>query len=238
MDEELQLKLLPPLKALRLYHRHEVHGISLVPQKGSVIIACTHSLATYDILLLMTAIFQRYGRFPRSLIDRAFYKLPGLGELMEKMGSIVGTHENAVTLLENGEVLYLAPGGMRESLRPSDSRYQIIWGKRRGFAKLAIETGSPVVLAACPRADDIFKVYRSPLTAWIYQNFKLPFAVARGVGPTLIPRPVKLDHYLSEPIIPPPMNDDPAAFKRQIYHFHKKLVQTMNEMIKTGVVPS
>lgn len=235
MQEELQLKLVPLFISLRLYHRHEVHGIGNIPKSGPVIVACSHSLATYDITLLMTAIYQQLHRFPRALIDRAFYKVPGLGELMERLGCIIGTQENARTLLANGEMVYLAPGGMQESLRPSTDRYKVIWTKRRGFAKLAIETGAPVVLAACPRADDIYTVYNNPITKFFYKKFRFPIFLARGLGPTALPKPVKLDHYLSKPIYPPKRKDDPIAFKRQVYHFHKRLVKTMDQMISESV---
>lgn len=238
MQEELQLKLLPITLGLRLYHRHEVHGLENIPKSGPVIIACTHSLATYDISLLMTAVYQKLHRFPRALIDRAFYKVPGLGDLMEKLGCIVGSQENAQSLLSNGELVYLAPGGMQESLRPSSDRYRIMWNKRRGFAKLAIETGAPVILAACPRADDIYTVYDSEATHWVYKKFKFPFFLARGLGPTAFPKPVKLDHFISKPFYPPKKKDDPAAFKRQVYHFHKKLVQEMNSKIGEGMLTS
>lgn len=237
MDEEFAVKLLPLMGAIRAYHQHEVHGLENVPLKGPAIIASNHSLATYDMLLLMTAVYLSHGRIPRSLIDRAFYVVPGLGELMERLGCIVGNPDNAVTLLENGELLYLAPGGMRESLRSSNERYQVKWNRRKGFARLAIETGSPVILAACPHADDIFKVYDNTFTKWIYQQFRLPFFVARGVGPTMIPRPVKLEHFLSKPIYPPKMASDPAALKRQVYNFHKKLTLKMTEMLQQSVVP-
>ncbi len=237
MQEELQLKLIPVFLGLRLYHRHEVHGMSNIPQTGPVIIACTHSLATYDITLLMTAIYQSMNRFPRALIDRAFYKIPGLGELMERLGCIIGTPENAKTLLSNGEIVYLAPGGMEESLRPSSDRYRVIWTKRKGFAKLAIESGAPIVLAACPSADDIYTVYDSPITKFFYKRFRFPIFFARGFGPTVLPKPVKLDHYLSKPLYPPKKKEDPVAFKRQVYNFHKRLVKTMDEMIHEGIVP-
>ena len=187
MQEELQLKILPIFSGLRVYHRHEVHGLDNIPKKGPVIIACSHSLATYDISLLMAAVYQKINRFPRALIDRAFYKVPGLGNLMERIGCIVGSQENAQSLLSNGEMIYLAPGGMEESLRPSSDRYRVMWTKRKGFAKLAIETGVPVVLAACPKADDIFTVYENKATSWIYRNFRLPFFIARGLGPTAVP---------------------------------------------------
>ena len=99
MKEELQLKLLPITIGLRLYHRHEVHGVENIPKSGPVIVACSHSLATYDISLLMTAVYQKLHRFPRALIDRAFYKVPGLGELMERLGCIVGSQEKCSVII-------------------------------------------------------------------------------------------------------------------------------------------
>ena len=238
MDEEFMLKLIPILRMLESYHRHEAHGLDSVPKQGPVIIASTHSLATYDILLLMNSVFTANGRFPRSLIDRLFYKIPGLGDLMEKAGAVVGNPENAKTLLHNGEMLYLAPGGMQESLRPSRDRYQVQWNNRKGFARLAIETGAPVVLACCPRADDIFKVYQSSLTNWAYDKFKIPLFVARGMWVTPLPRPVKLEHYLSKPYYPPTPKEDPLEFKKQVYNFHQKLLRKIKNMIAEGIVKS
>lgn len=237
MDEELTLKLLPVVNSLRMYHRHEVRGLENIPTRGPVIVACNHSLATYDILMLMAAVYGHNGRIPRSLIDRAFYAFPFLGEFMEKLGGIMGSPETASKLLENGEILYLAPGGMRESLRPSSERYQVLWNKRRGFARLSLETGVPIVLAACPKADDIYKVYENSLTKLVYKKLRMPFFMARGLGPTAIPRPVKLIHYLSKPVQPPRASEDPAMFKRQLFQYHKKLQDRMHEMINEGLVP-
>lgn len=234
--KEFQLRLLPLVTGIRKYHQHEVFGLDQIPNRGPVIIACNHSLATYDMILLMAAVFLKSHRQPRALIDRAFYKVPGLGNMMEHMGCIIGSQENAHQLLSNGNTLYLAPGGMRESLRPSTQRYQIRWNDRKGFARLSIETGTPIMLAACPSADDIFTVYENALTKWVYKSFKLPVALARGIGPSLLPKPVKLTHYLSKPIYPPKKKDDPAAFKRQVFNFHRRLVKEMKAMIESGIV--
>jgi 1-acyl-sn-glycerol-3-phosphate acyltransferase len=238
MDEEFTLKLLPIMNALRIYHRHDVHGLENIPSRGPVIVATNHSLATYDMLMLMAAVYCYNGRLPRSLIDRAFYVVPGLGETMERLGCIAGSQGTAAKLLNNGEIIYIAPGGMRESLRPSTERYQILWNRRRGFARLSLETGAPIVLAACPRADDIYKVYDSSITKLIYKKLRLPFFLARGLGPTPLPRPVKLEHFISKPIYPPKPSEDPASFKRQLYNYHKKLMDRMNAMIAEGIVPS
>lgn len=238
MDEEFALRLLPLINVMRSYHRHEAHGLDHVPKRGPAIIACNHSLATYDMALLMGAIYYHNGRIARSLIDRAFYVIPGLGEMMERLGGIIGSQENASSLLNNGDIISLAPGGMRESLRPSTERYQIIWNSRRGFARLSLETGAPILLAACPRADDIYKVYANPLTKIIYQKLRLPFFFARGIGPTAIPRPVKLQHFLSEPIYPPKIAQDPAQIKKQLYNYHQKLMTKMNQMIAENLLLS
>ena len=175
------------VEKIRKYHRHRVVGIRNIPKEGAVIIACNHSLATYDMMLLMTAIYTKTNRYPRSLIDRAFYKVPYLSKVMENFGGIQGTHENAHNILKEGNLLYLAPGGMQESLRPHNEKYEIYWGRRKGFARLAIDTQTPIILAACPKADDIYKVYDSKITKLVYDKFRMPFFLAAGRRGTPLP---------------------------------------------------
>jgi hypothetical protein len=147
------------------------------------------------------------------------------------MGSVEGKPETARKLLEAGELICVAPGGMRESIRPSTEKYQIIWGKRKGFVKLAIETQTPIVLAACPKADDIFDIYPTKLSHWFYNNLKLPFAILRGIGPTPIPKPVQLTHMISEPLYPPKIADGKAPTQKQINDFHRKVVKEMRALM-------
>lgn len=46
--------------------------------------------------------------------------------------------ETCVNLLKEGNLLSISPGGVREALF-SDHNYEIIWGSRSGFAKVAHE---------------------------------------------------------------------------------------------------
>ncbi|NRA44622.1 MAG: acyltransferase family protein [Oligoflexales bacterium] len=228
-------KVYPILNAIRQYHSYEVHGLEHVPEKGRAIIACNHSLATYDIALLFLEIYDRIGRIPRPLADHLFFKIPYLGELIEELGAVDGDQTNALSLLEKDELIGVAPGGMREALRPSSERYQILWDRRKGFARLAMETNAPVIVAVCPKADDLYDVYHNPLTAWAYKKFKVPLFMARGVAFTPIPKKVKLMHFLSEPIYPPSPKDDPKAFKRQLDRFHKKIVKKTQDLIGEAI---
>jgi len=232
---ERMMKLLPVAQALRLYHRHEVVGLENVPPSGRCLLVTNHSLATYDIALLYAAIFLGNGRVTRPLIDRLFFRVPMVGPIMEFFGSTQGNQENARSLLAGENIVAVAPGGMREALRPSVERYQIRWNNRKGFVRLAMETGTPIILGACPRADDIYEVYPNPITKWAYKAFKVPLFVARGVGLSPVPRPVKLVHYLSEPLIPPKPVQDPEAFKRQVSRFHSKVCKRMELLIGEAI---
>lgn len=232
---ERMLKLLPIAQAIRFYHRHEVVGMENIPTSGRCLLVCTHSLATYDMSLLFAAIYEKTHRVTRPLIDRLFFKVPMVGPLMEYFGSVQGNPDNARTLLGEDNLVAVAPGGMREALRPSTQRYQIRWDRRRGFARLAIETGAPIILAACPRADDIFEVIPNPITKWAYQAFKVPVFLARGIGLSPVPRPVKLVHYLSEPILPPTLTGDEEAQKKQLARFHTKLCKRMEQLIGEAI---
>jgi 1-acyl-sn-glycerol-3-phosphate acyltransferase len=213
-------------RAVMAYHRYEVRGVEHIPVSGPALIVVNHSLATYDALLLGAAIYMQTGRRPVGLADRRVFQTPLLAETFRKLGAVEGSPEAAVRLLSEGNLLELSPGGMRESLRPSSRRYHVDWEGRLGFARLAIQCQVPVILAACPAADDIYTVYGNPITSTIYRHFKWPAPLARGLGLTAIPRPVKLTHYLHAPIRPPR-----ARGEKALHSFHKKLVTEMEHLL-------
>lgn len=235
MKREYLEAIHPLLKSLRQYHQHTVVGMQHIPDSGRVLVAVNHSLATYDIALLNTAIYEEKGRIARSLADRWFFKFPWLADFTQQFGAVEGNQKNAEALLAAEEMVTVAPGGMREALRSSSERYQILWEKRNGFIKLAIRTGTPIVIAACPKADDLFEVYQNPITKWAYKNFKIPLALARGLGLTPIPRPVKLTHFLSQPLYPPKLSEDPKEFALQVAQFHKKVIKHARLLIGEAI---
>jgi 1-acyl-sn-glycerol-3-phosphate acyltransferase len=221
------------MRALRWYHRHRVVGLHHVPDDGPCLIAANHSFVTYDIALLGAKIYQRNGRIARGLGDRAMFQGPG-AKLSRAMGFVEGTPENALELIQRGELTMVAPGGMREALRPSHQRYQLKWDTRKGFVRLAMRTGCPIVLAACPDADRVYHVYENSLTKLIYQQVRLPVPIVRGWGPSLWPRPVALTHVLSEPQVPPSADaDDEEA----VDAWHAQIVARMDALMQEAREP-
>ena len=49
-----------------------------------------------------------------------------------------GTIESCVKSLNDGNLLFILPGGGREGIF-SFTNYEVIWAERKGFAKVAVE---------------------------------------------------------------------------------------------------
>lgn len=62
----------------------------------------------------------------------------GFRILIEVLGVLHGPKEACVRTLQNGHLLAIAPGGVREALF-SDEMYTILWCDRKGFAQVAID---------------------------------------------------------------------------------------------------
>lgn len=224
--EQLMESVIEPLKD---YHKYRVQGLEHIPHHGRAILAISHSFATYDALLLGHEIYQETGRLITALGDNLIFKIPGLARFASLCGVKPANPKNGQLLLEQGRIVTVAPGGMREALRPSNEKYQVRWHKRKGFIRLALLTQTPIILAACPAADDLYSLYESRLTKLFYRYLKVPVPVLRGYGPTLLPRPVILTHYLSEPIHPPPLRY--RHLEQQIDVFHADIVHAMNGLM-------
>ncbi|MBT3585151.1 MAG: hypothetical protein HN509_09595 [Halobacteriovoraceae bacterium] len=220
------------MQLLSAYHRYQVEGMDCLPQTGAGLIVTHHSLATYDGFMLGMKIWQQRQRLVRALGDNLLFTLPLMHQWMRDLGVVPGAAGAASELLDQGELVAVAPGGMRECLRPSDQKYQVRWAKRKGFVKLAIEKQVPVYLTACPKADDIFTVYENPITAAIYKNFKFPVPLFRGIGLTTIPKPIALTQYIEGPFQPPAFSSQ--SFDSDVDSFHALLTEKMQGLLDKG----
>ena len=59
--------------------------------------------------------------------------------MMEVFCVSPGTVQSCVDVIRDGHILGISPGGVREALF-GDEYYQLMWGQRSGFAKVALQT--------------------------------------------------------------------------------------------------
>jgi 1-acyl-sn-glycerol-3-phosphate acyltransferase len=120
----------------------EHQGVENVPEEGAVIIAGNHP-SYLDPMLVGLPIKRRI----RFMAWDALFKIPLLGQVIRAVGAVPvdirkgrgeAAYREALRVLENGEALGIFPEGQR-------SDQAAMGDLRAGVARLAIETGAPIV---------------------------------------------------------------------------------------------
>ena len=129
------------------YFRSDVRGLDNIPDSGPVLLVGNHSGGTMiaDTFVFATAFYTHFGP------DRRFHQLahdvaarfPGTG--ISRWGTVAASHDNAGRAFDRGAPVLVYPGGDRETFRPSWHSDRIEFGGRRGFIRLALERGVPIV---------------------------------------------------------------------------------------------
>jgi 1-acyl-sn-glycerol-3-phosphate acyltransferase len=148
-DPDLIRERLPLLwLGASIWFRGEVRGLGNIPDSGAVLLVGNHSggNVTPDTTVFTLAFSTYFG------VERAFYQLahnlvlsmPGLSWL-RKFGTVAASPENARKALDSGAALLVYPGGDYEVHRPSWYRNKVDFGGRKGFIRLALDQGVPIV---------------------------------------------------------------------------------------------
>jgi 1-acyl-sn-glycerol-3-phosphate acyltransferase len=223
------------LPVVRQYFRYEVIGLENVPARGRAVLVANHGILPVDALLLHYAIKDAFGRWPRGLTDRRIFRIPLLRQIFMDLGIVVAHPDTGQALLEQEEIVTIMPGGSREAFKPSRERYKLMWQRRRGFVRLAIQTGSPIIPAVCIGNDELYHVFLDgyELSERIYgKGVLLPISLPIGLGP--VPFPAKLTHYVGKPIrfrYKPEDAEDPQKVAR----LHRRVVRVMQELLGRGL---
>uniref|UniRef100_A0A8C6LIT8 Transmembrane protein 68 n=1 Tax=Nothobranchius furzeri TaxID=105023 RepID=A0A8C6LIT8_NOTFU len=166
-----------------IWHGYEIHGMEKIPDEGPALIVYYHGAIPIDYYYFLASVIIQKGRTCHSVADHFLFKIPGFKPLLEVFSVIHGPQEECVRALKNGHLLGISPGGVREALF-SDETYPLLWGKRKGFAQVAID--SQVVMNLCLSLTGLFR--------WLYERFRLPIAPVYGGFP------VKFRTFLGDPI--------------------------------------
>jgi 1-acyl-sn-glycerol-3-phosphate acyltransferase len=198
------------------YFRAEVRGLDNIPPTGPVLLVGNHSGGTLiaDTVIFATRFYEYFGAERRfhQLAHDLVLALPGLG-LLRKYGTVAANHENARRALHAGAAVLVYPGGDHETFRPSWESTKVDFDGRRGFVRLALEEGVPVVpvvsIGGQETALFITRGRRAVQLLGLDRLFRLkvlPIALAPPLGVTVldlpgrIPLPAKIVVQALEPL--------------------------------------
>jgi 1-acyl-sn-glycerol-3-phosphate acyltransferase len=195
--------LLPMALLYRYYFRVEVSGIDHLPA-GRVLVIGNHAgQLPFDGMMLNLALLMEAQppRIARSMGEYWIPQLPWVSVLASRTGTLVGTPQNCIHMLENGECVVAFPEGVRGMNKLFSQRYQLQrFGT--GFMRLALETDTPIVPVAIVGSEE-----QHPSFANLEGVARMFGAPALPITPTfpwlgplgLLPLPVKYRIYFGEP---------------------------------------
>lgn len=202
--------------ASSLWFRGEVRGMERIPEDRPVLLVGNHSGGnmTPDTIVFTLAFNAYFG------VERPFYQLAHnlvltspIGPFLRRFGTVAASHANARKALNSGAAVLVYPGGDWEVNRPTWESSRIDFAGRKGFVRLALDAGVPIVpivsiggqetaiflthgerLAKLLRLDKLFRLKTLPV------NLSLPWVVNIGDFLGHLPLPAKITVQVMEPI--------------------------------------
>ena len=202
--------------AATLWYRAEVRNMGNVPEQGAALMVGNHTGGNVspEVVVLPLAFTTYFG------VERPFYQLAHnlvlaspAGPYLKRFGTIAASHHHAEEALRAGAAVLVFPGGDFEVHRPSWQRNKTDFGGRKGFIKLALAEGVPIVpvvtcggqetalflsrgewLAKLTRVDKVFRLKVLPI------SLALPWGLNIGDMLGHIPLPAKITIEVLAPI--------------------------------------
>jgi 1-acyl-sn-glycerol-3-phosphate acyltransferase len=239
-DESFITDVLPAMGALYdRYFRCETELEGELPS-GPFLAVANHNgiTGTPDMFCHMVAFWRHEtpARLAYGLMHDVPFHVPKAGAWLNASGALRASHANARAALSKGAAVLVFPGGDVDACKPYRARYEIRFGERRGFIRLALREGVPIVPIVSVGAHESLYIFSDGawfarnfgLKRWFRSNvapvgFALPWGIILGIPYPHLPLPVKIHTRFSKPIHfrePPSAANDPevveACFERVV----------------------
>lgn len=200
----------------RYFAPHFEGAENVDPARPALFVGNHAIFGVVDSPLFVTELYRHTGVYPRSLGDHVHFRTPVWGKTLLKYGAVPGTRDNCRALMDAGQFVLVFPGGAREVAKRQGEQHRLVWKQRTGFARMAIEHGYdilPFASVGCDVSYDILFDGNDFKQSWwgkrLLQNDRINRAlrggdvfmpIARGLGPTLLPRPEPFWFKVGKPI--------------------------------------
>lgn len=229
--ETLLYKVFPSFfgEILRKYFRLEIEGLENIPKKGSALICPNHSgFVGIDALLLAHIITKDAKRIPRVLTHHLWFLTKTTSIPANKLGFTEATVENGISALKKNNLVVIFPEGEHGNFKPSTEMYQL-QEFRRGFIRMALSTGSPVIPTLIVGAEET----NINLTTLKFTKFLRGTVLPLPLN--IIPLPVKWKIKFLPPIYLPykaSALDDAELVREIAADIQEQMQDSLTELVK------
>ncbi len=194
----------------KFYFAPQFYGLDELDVTRPALYVTNHNvLGILDGYPFGTELYLRKGIILRALADTNHFRIPVWRDFVkERLGVVEASRANCNALMEAGESIVVYPGGTREICRKKGEKYVLKWSDRKGFVRMALQHGYDIIPVAAVGAEEAFTIVqdaddflKTPVGKFlsfigvsksVFKDGELIPPVVKGVGDTIIPRPVKL----------------------------------------------
>ncbi|XP_044727361.1 transmembrane protein 68 isoform X2 [Chrysoperla carnea] len=200
-----------------LWHGFEITGLEYIPKDSAALIIYYHGAIPVDLYYFIAKVFLFRNRLIHTVADRFLFNIPGWKIISEVLKVIPGTVQTCSTILKEGNLLAISPGGVYEA--QFSTSYELMWKKRLGFAKVAIDAKVPIIPMFTENVREAFRAVSLGRRIWLklYAWTKFPFAPIYGGFP------VKMRTHLGAPI-PYDENLTPEELQTKVHQALSELI--------------
>lgn len=133
---------------VRRWFRPEVRHLDRIPENGAALVVSNHSggMMTPDVLVFAPAYYDHFGYDrPLHTLAHCGVLMGPLSEVMNRLGVIHASPDNAAKALGTGALVLVFPGGDYDSYRPTSEATVIDFNGRTGYVRTALAAGVPIV---------------------------------------------------------------------------------------------
>jgi 2-acylglycerol O-acyltransferase 2 len=197
--------------------------------------------ADYRVLvdgLLSDTVLPQTGSRVRTLAASILFYIPVVREISLWTGCVNASKPVAQRNLQQGLSLLILPGGQQEQLRTTYGQELVYIQRRKGFVKLAIQYGIPLVPVYVFGVNDYYSTSHFALSVrlWIVQYLGISWTMGCGFYKSpYCPFPVNTTMVFGEPIKVPHINHPTSEVVDQVHTQFVTALQQLFEHHKTDL---
>jgi len=247
-DPELVERAMAMLeRPLTRFFRPVIGGLEHIPP-GAALYVGNHSSGpiTPDTFTFAIAAYREHGleAVPYGLGHEVAITVPFVHQLIVPLGAVRASHDTAHRLFARDKKVLVYPGGDLDSWRVHQDRDKVIFGPRRGYIRLALRAGVPIVpvvtagahetfivlndgqwLAKLLRTDALFRIKAWPIVV------SLPWGLTVGPPLPYVPFRTRIHQEVLPPFRFERSGEEAAADERYVEQCHREVHGAMQRAL-------